>query len=77
MPDAVIKYGMFSTDGSGVLTVHSKHGFKNQAFIVMLVDRGYLVSTNALTTDGIVTLFNFFEIFINIFLLFFYIPIYK
>ena len=52
MPDAVIKYGMFSTDGSGVLTVHSKHGFKNQAFIVMLVDRGYLVSTNALTTDG-------------------------
>lgn len=48
-----MKYGLFGTDGSGVLTVHSDKGFENQAFIVMLVDRGYLVSTTDLTTDNV------------------------
>lgn len=51
MKGVTMKYGMFSTDGSGVLMVHSDTGFKNKAFIVMLVDRGYLVNSNQLTSD--------------------------
>lgn len=51
MKGVSMKYGMFSTDGSGVLMVHSDNGFKNKAFIVMLVDRGYLINSNQLTSD--------------------------
>lgn len=42
-------YGLFGTDGSGVLTVHSPQGFANQAFVVMLMDKGHLVSSEDLS----------------------------
>lgn len=44
-------YGLFGTDGSGTLTIHSDKGFKNHAFIVMLIDKGHLVSTEDLQSD--------------------------
>lgn len=55
LPGVKLRYGMFGTDSSGVLTIHSDRGFKNQAFIVMLVDRGYLVTSDDLRegTDSI------------------------
>lgn len=47
-----MSYGLFGTDGSGVLTVHSEHGFANKAFVVMLVDKGRLVTSSDLTTNA-------------------------
>lgn len=41
-------YGIFGTDGSGVLTLHSKKGFKDAAFIVMIIDNGQLVTSDDL-----------------------------
>lgn len=41
-------YGLFGTDGSGVLTIHSEKGFKDHAFIVMIIDNGQLVTTEDL-----------------------------
>lgn len=52
IPDIKLTYGMFGTDGSGVLTVHSDAGFKNQAFIIMIVDRGYLVTSDGLNSNN-------------------------
>ncbi|RXV70699.1 coiled-coil domain-containing protein [Ligilactobacillus murinus] len=52
IPDIKLTYGLFGTDGSGVLTVHSDAGFKNQAFIVMIVDRGYLVTSDGLNSNN-------------------------
>ncbi len=47
--DISIKYGYFSTDGNGVLQIHSKKGkLKNQAFIVGLWDRSGMVDANNL-----------------------------
>lgn len=43
-----MSYGIFGTDGSGVLTLHSKTGFKNAAFLVMIIDNGQLVTTDDL-----------------------------
>lgn len=47
-----MSYGLFGTDGSGVLTIHSKDGFQNQAFVVMLMDRGHLVSSEDLSSGA-------------------------
>lgn len=47
-----MSYGLFGTDGSGVLTVHSEHGFADKAFVVMLVDKGRLVTSSDLTTNA-------------------------
>lgn len=43
-----MSYGIFGTDGSGVLTLHSTKGFKNAAFIVMIIDNGQLVTSDDL-----------------------------
>lgn len=45
MKDAKLSYGIFGTDGSGVLTVYSPAGFQNQSFIVMIIDNGQLVTS--------------------------------
>lgn len=46
-----MRYGLFGTDGSGVLDIHSSKGFANQAFVVMIVDRGHLVTSDQLTEN--------------------------
>lgn len=51
MNGTTMKYGIFGTDGSGVLTLHNPHGFKNKSFIVMLIDNGQLVTTDDLNTS--------------------------
>lgn len=48
MKNAKLSYGIFGTDGSGVLTVYSSTGFQNQSFIVMLIDNGQLVTSSDL-----------------------------
>lgn len=55
MDDAEINYGMFGTDGSGVLTIHREEGFKNKAFMVFILDKGVLVTTEDLKTDRTMT----------------------
>lgn len=50
MDDAELSYGMFGTDGSGVLTIHREKGFKNKAFMVFILDKGVLVTTEDLQT---------------------------
>lgn len=52
MTGTKMSYGLFGTDGSGVLTVHNPHGFVNKAFVVMLVDKGRLVTSDDLTTNA-------------------------
>lgn len=48
-----MKYGLFGSDGSGVLTIHSKTGFKDKAFVVMIIDKGGLITDEELSnTDG-------------------------
>ena len=44
-----LSYGLFGTDGSGVLTIHNPNGFANQAFVVMIMDKGHLVSSEDLS----------------------------
>lgn len=51
MDDAELSYGMFGTDGSGVLTIHREKGFENKAFMVFILDKGVLVTTEDLQTD--------------------------
>lgn len=43
-----MSYGIFGTDGSGVLTLHSAKGFKDAAFLVMIIDNGQLVTSDDL-----------------------------
>lgn len=50
MEDAELSYGMFGTDGSGVLTVHREEGFQNKAFMVFILDKGVLVTSEDLQT---------------------------
>lgn len=50
MADAELSYGMFGTDGSAVLTVHRKEGFQNKAFMVFILDKGVLVTSEDLQT---------------------------
>lgn len=47
-----MRYGLFGTDGSGVLVVHSDKGFKNQAFVVMIIDNGHLITSDELNNDS-------------------------
>lgn len=47
-----LSYGLFGTDGSGVLQIHSNNGFNNQSIIVMIIDAGQLVSSDSLGTDS-------------------------
>lgn len=49
-----LKYGYFSTDGNGVLQIHSKNGkLKNQAFIVGLWDRSGMVNADNLGVNQV------------------------
>lgn len=48
MKDVKLSYGIFGTDGSGVLTIHSPKGFKNSSFVVMIIDNGQLVTSDDL-----------------------------
>lgn len=49
MTHAKLSYGLFGTDGSGVLTIYNPDGFKNKSFIVMIIDNGQLVTSNDLS----------------------------
>lgn len=55
MKNAQVSYGMFGTDGSGVLTVHNEDGFENKAFMVFLLDKGILVDSSDLGTPRMYT----------------------
>lgn len=50
MEGADLSYGMFGTDGSGVLTIHREEGFQNKAFMVFILDKGVLVTSEELQT---------------------------
>ncbi|MBC2242251.1 hypothetical protein [Listeria booriae] len=50
MDQAKLTYGMFGTDGSGVLTIYKKDGFKNKAFKVMIMDKEQLVGSDELNS---------------------------
>lgn len=43
-----VKYGFFGTDGNGVLQISSDRPFKNEAFAVLLVDKGHLLTSEQL-----------------------------
>ena len=43
-----VKYGFFGTDGNGVIQVSSDRPFKNEAFAVLLVDKGHLLTSEQL-----------------------------
>lgn len=47
------KYGFFGTDGNGVLTVKSKVPFPNEAFVVMIYDKGQLISSSDIQSDNV------------------------
>lgn len=51
MEEAELAYGMFGTDGSGVLTIHKDEGFRNKAFMVFILDKGVITTTEELRSD--------------------------
>lgn len=53
MKDVKIQYGMFGTDGSGVLIIKSPKKFLNSAFIVTITDKNQLVTTSDLTGTSV------------------------
>lgn len=55
MKNAKLSYGMFGTDGSGVLTIHQKDGFADKAFMILLIDKGVIVSSDSLGTRRTMT----------------------
>lgn len=55
MDNTELSYGMFGTDGSGVLTIHREAGFQDKAFMVFILDKGVLVTTEDLQTDRTMT----------------------
>ncbi|MDR0289070.1 MAG: hypothetical protein LBH78_03400 [Rickettsiales bacterium] len=55
MTDTKISYGMFGTDGSGVLQIHSDKGFKDKAFMVFLIDKGVIVTNDKLQMSHTMT----------------------
>lgn len=55
MEDVTVSYGMFETDGSGILTLHSDKGFEDKAFMVFILDKGQLVSSSDLMTSTYLT----------------------
>lgn len=50
MTGVTMNYGLFGTDGSGVLTIHNDKGFQDKAFVVMLVDKERLVTSDDLSS---------------------------
>ncbi len=48
-----VKYGFFGTDGNGVLTVKSKVPFPNEAFVIMIYDKGQLISSSDIQSDNV------------------------
>ena len=46
-----LKYGFFGTDGNGVLQVNSDKPLPNEAFVVIIVDEGHLVTSEQIN-DG-------------------------
>lgn len=55
MQDVQVSYGMFETDGSGILTLYSEKGFEDRAFMVFILDKGQLVSSSDLMTSTYLT----------------------
>lgn len=57
MKGVKLSYGMFGTDGDGVLTIHSDKGFSDKAFVVMIIDGSQLVTSNDLQSgsNGVTT----------------------
>ncbi|MCT1175228.1 hypothetical protein [Pediococcus pentosaceus] len=55
MKGTKLSYGMFGTDGSGVLKIHRDKGFENKAFMVFLIDKGVIVSNDKLNTSRTMT----------------------
>ena len=53
--DVKMTYGLFGTDGSGVLTVYSETGFRDKAFMVMIIDNGQLVTGSDLQNSTALT----------------------
>lgn len=53
MKGVKIQYGMFGTDGSGVLILKSVKGFEAKAFMVMLTDKNHLVTASDLSGTGV------------------------
>lgn len=55
MSDAELSYGMFGTDGSGVLTIHRDEGFQNKAFMVFILDKGVITTRDDLDAGNTMT----------------------
>ncbi|MCT0449335.1 hypothetical protein [Lactococcus lactis] len=55
MTNAKVSYGMFGTDGSGVLQIHSESGFKDKAFMIFLIDKGVIVTNDKLQLSHTMT----------------------
>lgn len=47
-----LKYGFFGTDGNGILQINSDKPLPNQAFVVVIVDAGHLVTTEQIETGS-------------------------
>lgn len=50
-----VKYGFFGTDGNGVLRIDSTVPMKNQAFAIILIDKGRLITSDDLNSTSTVT----------------------
>lgn len=48
-----LKYGFFGSDGNGVLQISSEKEFKDEAFAVILIDHGQLVTSEELSTGTV------------------------
>lgn len=55
MSDTELSYGMFGTDGSGVLTIHRDEGFQNKAFMVFILDKGVITTRDDLDAGDTMT----------------------
>ena len=55
MKNVTMSYGMFGTDGSGVLEIKNSDGFADRAFMVMVIDKGVIVSSDSLTANRTMT----------------------
>lgn len=55
MKGSKVSYGMFGTDGSGVLKIHREQGFEDKAFMIFLIDKGVIVSSDKLNTSRTMT----------------------
>lgn len=53
--DVDMEYGLFGTDGNGVLKIYSEQGFENKAFIVMIIDNGKLVTSDDLSSTSVMS----------------------